>query len=84
MTRHIVFRILAGLILLAAIAGLGFIAYQAGDCPPTGRSPRRDDHRRKHPRCGDDDADHFANGRVEKRKPPREIPEVLVPFEKGI
>jgi hypothetical protein len=30
MTRHIVFRILAGLVLLAAIAGLGFIAYQAG------------------------------------------------------
>jgi len=30
MTRHIVFRILAGLILLAAIAGLGFFVYQAG------------------------------------------------------
>jgi len=30
MTRHIVFRILAGLVLLAAIAGLGFFAYQAG------------------------------------------------------
>ena len=30
MTKHIVFRILAGLVLLAAIAGLGFFAYQAG------------------------------------------------------
>ena len=30
MTRHIVFRILAGLVLLAAMAGLGFFAYQAG------------------------------------------------------
>jgi hypothetical protein len=30
MTRHIIFRILAGLVLLAAIAGLGLIAYQAG------------------------------------------------------
>jgi hypothetical protein len=30
MFKHIVFRIIAGLILLAAIAGLGFFAYQAG------------------------------------------------------
>jgi len=30
MTRHIVLRILAGLVLLAAIAGIGFVAYQAG------------------------------------------------------
>ena len=30
MSRHIVFRILAGLVLLAAMAGLGFFAYQAG------------------------------------------------------
>jgi len=30
MTRHIVFRFLAGLVLLAAIAVLGFFAYQAG------------------------------------------------------
>jgi hypothetical protein len=30
MTRHIVFRILAGLILLAAIAGIAFFAYQTG------------------------------------------------------
>ncbi len=30
MTKHIVFRIVAGLVLLAAIAGLGFFAYQAG------------------------------------------------------
>jgi hypothetical protein len=30
MTRYIVFRILAGLVLLAAIAGLGLLAYQAG------------------------------------------------------
>jgi len=30
MTRHIVFRILAGVILLVAIAGLGLFAYQAG------------------------------------------------------
>lgn len=30
MTKHIVFRILAGLVLLAAIAGIGFFAYQAG------------------------------------------------------
>ncbi len=30
MTRHIVFRILAALILLAAIAGIAFLAYSAG------------------------------------------------------
>jgi len=30
MTKHIIFRIVAGLVLLAAIAGLGFFAYQAG------------------------------------------------------
>jgi hypothetical protein len=30
MFRHIVFRILAGLILLAAIVGIAFFAYQAG------------------------------------------------------
>jgi len=30
MIKHIVFRIIAGLVLLAAIAGLGFFAYQAG------------------------------------------------------
>jgi hypothetical protein len=30
MTKHIVLRILAGLVLLAAIAGIGFFAYQAG------------------------------------------------------
>jgi hypothetical protein len=30
MFKHIAFRIIAGLVLLAAIAGLGFIAYQAG------------------------------------------------------
>ena len=30
MLKHIVFRIIAGLVLLAAIAGLGFFAYQAG------------------------------------------------------
>ena len=30
MFKHIVFRIVAGLVLLAAIAGLGFFAYQAG------------------------------------------------------
>jgi len=30
MTKHFVFRIVAGLVLLAAIAGLGFFAYQAG------------------------------------------------------
>ena len=30
MVKHIVFRIVAGLVLLAAIAGLGFFAYQAG------------------------------------------------------
>ena len=28
--KHIVFRILAGLVLLAAIAGIGFFAYSAG------------------------------------------------------
>ena len=28
--KHIVFRILAGLVLLAAIAGIGFFAYNAG------------------------------------------------------
>ncbi len=30
MTKHIVLRILAGLVLLAALAGIGFFAYQAG------------------------------------------------------
>ncbi len=30
MFKHIVFRIIAGLVLLAAIAGLGVFAYQAG------------------------------------------------------
>jgi hypothetical protein len=30
MVRHIVFRFVAGLILLAAIAGIAFFAYQAG------------------------------------------------------
>ena len=30
MTRHIVFRILAGFVLLAVIVGLGLFAYQAG------------------------------------------------------
>ncbi len=30
MVRHIVFRIIAGIILLAAIAGIAFFAYQAG------------------------------------------------------
>jgi hypothetical protein len=30
MFKHIVFRIIAGLVLLAAIAGLTFLAYQAG------------------------------------------------------
>jgi hypothetical protein len=30
MFKHIVFRIVAGLVLVAAIAGLGFFAYQAG------------------------------------------------------
>ena len=30
MLRYIVFRIVAGLVLLAAIAGIGFFAYQAG------------------------------------------------------
>ncbi len=30
MTRHIVFRIIAGIVLLAAIAGIAFFAYQAG------------------------------------------------------
>lgn len=30
MVKHIVFRIVAGLILLAAIAGIAFFAYQAG------------------------------------------------------
>jgi hypothetical protein len=30
MVKHIVFRIIAGLILLAAIAGIAFFAYQAG------------------------------------------------------
>jgi hypothetical protein len=30
MAKHIVFRIIAGLILLAAIAGIAFFAYQAG------------------------------------------------------
>jgi hypothetical protein len=30
MIRHIVFRIIAGIVLLAAIAGLGFFAYQIG------------------------------------------------------
>jgi hypothetical protein len=30
MYKHIVFRILAGLVLLAAIAGIAFFAYQAG------------------------------------------------------
>jgi hypothetical protein len=30
MIRHIVFRIVAGIVLLAAIAGLGIFAYQAG------------------------------------------------------
>ena len=30
MFKHIAFRIIAGLVLLAAIAGLGFLAYQAG------------------------------------------------------
>jgi hypothetical protein len=30
MFRHIVFRIIAGIVLLAAIAGLGIFAYQAG------------------------------------------------------
>ena len=30
MARHIVFRIIAGLVLLAAIAGIAFFAYQAG------------------------------------------------------
>lgn len=28
--KHVVFRILAGLVLLAAIAGIGFVAYSAG------------------------------------------------------
>ncbi len=83
MTRHIVFCILAGLILLAAIAGLGFFAYQAGDCPPPGRSSRRDDHRRKCPRLGDDHAGDFTAGRIEKRKLPRAIPEVLLLSEEG-
>jgi hypothetical protein len=30
MTKHIVFRIVAGLVLLAAIAGIAFFAYNAG------------------------------------------------------
>lgn len=30
MFKHVVFRIIAGLILLAAIAGIAFFAYQAG------------------------------------------------------
>ena len=30
MVKHVVFRIIAGLILLAAIAGIAFFAYQAG------------------------------------------------------
>jgi len=30
MTKHIVFRIVAGLVLLAAVAGIAFLAYQAG------------------------------------------------------
>jgi len=30
MTRNIIFRIVAGLVLLAAIAGIAFFAYQAG------------------------------------------------------
>jgi hypothetical protein len=30
MVKHIVFRIVAGLVLLAAIAGIAFLAYQAG------------------------------------------------------
>jgi hypothetical protein len=30
MFRHIVFRIIAGIVLLAAIAGIGIFAYQAG------------------------------------------------------
>jgi hypothetical protein len=30
MSKHIVFRILAGLVLLAAIAGIAFFAYNAG------------------------------------------------------
>jgi hypothetical protein len=30
MAKHIVFRIIAGLVLLAAIAGIAFFAYQAG------------------------------------------------------
>jgi len=30
MAKHIVFRIVAGLVLLAAIAGIAFFAYQAG------------------------------------------------------
>jgi hypothetical protein len=30
MFKHIAFRIIAGLVLLAAIAGIGFFAYQAG------------------------------------------------------
>jgi hypothetical protein len=30
MVKHIVFRIIAGLVLLAAIAGIAFFAYQAG------------------------------------------------------
>jgi len=30
MYKHIIFRIIAGLVLLAAIAGVGFFAYQAG------------------------------------------------------
>ncbi len=30
MTKHIVFRIIAGLVLLAAVAGIAFFAYNAG------------------------------------------------------
>jgi hypothetical protein len=38
MFKHILFRIIAGLVLLAAIAGIAFFAYQAGVTHATGPS----------------------------------------------
>jgi hypothetical protein len=39
MTRHILLRIIAGLVLLAAIAGIAFFAYHVGATHATGISP---------------------------------------------
>ncbi len=68
--RHPAGRTAARLRALLQINRLRRNGAGAGDCPSPGRSPWRDDHRRKRSRRRDDHADYFTAGRIEKRKLP--------------